>query len=169
MHALEMQGRLVLLGIADRAKGVLGFERNAPQRLAAKGHGSVGEIAPVCVAAVMQTRGVVERELHAFERNETVCELVLDRLEFSDWLAELMTLLSVVHGEFESAPRCAMRPRQEGQPALEQEIIGRETLQWNEVHRRGVEANLIEPGSAHGAGRLDRNAMPAQLHERERG
>ena len=76
----------------------------------------------------MQTRSVVERETHAFERSETVGELVLDRLEFSDRLAELLALLCLVHGELESAPRCAMRPRQEGQPALEQEIIGRETL-----------------------------------------
>src|SRR5215472_8038750 len=107
MHPLEMQGCFVLLGIADRAKGVLGFERDAPQRLAAKGHGGVGEIAPVCVAAVMQTRSMVEHDPHAFERNETVGELVLDRLEFSDWLTELMTLLGIVHGEFESASRRA--------------------------------------------------------------
>jgi hypothetical protein len=158
MHALEMQGCFVLLGIANRAKGVLGFERDAPQRLAAKGHGGVCEVAPVCVGAVMQTSSVVERETHAFERSETVGELVLDSLKFSDWLAELMTLLGIVHGEFESAPRCAMRPRQEGQPALEQEIIGRDTPQRNEVRRRGVEAKLIEPGGAHGAARLGRNA-----------
>ena len=42
-----------------------------------------------------------------------VGELVLDRLEFSDRLPELVTLLGVVHGQLERPPGRAMCPRQQ--------------------------------------------------------
>jgi len=61
MHALEMTWRLVLLGITDGPKCVLGFKRNAPQRVAGVGGGRVGEISPARVAAIMQERRVIER------------------------------------------------------------------------------------------------------------
>ena len=56
MDALEMSRRLVLLGIADGAEGVLRFERHPPQRIAAEGHRAIDEISPVAVTAIVQTR-----------------------------------------------------------------------------------------------------------------
>ena len=47
---LKCRGGLVLLGIADGAECMLGFERNAPQRVAGEGNRAIGKIAPVAVA-----------------------------------------------------------------------------------------------------------------------
>ena len=49
----------------------------------AEGNRGIDEIAPVPVVAVVQMRGVVERQPHAFKRDQAVRELVLDRLEFA--------------------------------------------------------------------------------------
>src|SRR5437870_4232140 len=76
MDALEMQGRLVLLGIADGAERMLRFERDTPQRLSREGSRAIGEIAPMIVVAIMQLRRMVEHEADAFERDKTVRELV---------------------------------------------------------------------------------------------
>ena len=50
-------------------------------------------------------------------------EFVLDRLEFSDRLPELVTLLGVVHGQLERPPGRAMCPRQQCRLGLEAEIV----------------------------------------------
>ena len=54
---------------------------------------------------------MIEHESHTFKRDEAVCELVLDRLEFSDRLPELVALLGVVHGELERTPGGTMCTR----------------------------------------------------------
>ncbi len=62
---------------------------------------------------------MIEREPHAFKRDQAVGELVLDRLEFSDRLPELLTLLCVVHCQIEGAPGRAMCACHQGQLPFE--------------------------------------------------
>ena len=97
VHALEMLRGLVLFGIADGAERMLGLERHAPQRVAAEGNRAIGEIAPIAVTNVVQPGRMIQDQADAFERDEAVREFVLDRLEFSDRLPELVTLFGVVH------------------------------------------------------------------------
>ena len=120
MHALEMPRRLVFLGIADGAKGMLGFERNVPQGLAREGNSCVGEIAPVSVTLVVQMRRMIERTSHALKRDEAVGELVLDRLELAYRLPELLTLLGIVDRQFESAPGRTMGTGRQGELSFQQ-------------------------------------------------
>jgi len=89
MHALEMLRGLVLLGIADGRECVLSLERHAPQRVAGEGHRTIDKVSPVAVAPIMQACCMIQNESDTFKRDEAVCELVLDRLEFPDRLPEL--------------------------------------------------------------------------------
>jgi len=113
MHALEMLRGLVIFGIADGAERMLALERDAPQRIAAEGSRAIGEIAPIAVTDVMQPGRMIEDQANAFERDQAVGKLVLDRLEPGDRLAELVTLLGVVHGQLERPPCRAMCPPQQ--------------------------------------------------------
>ena len=119
MHALEMARRLVFLGIADRPERMLGFERDAAatrRRRRRRPHRR--NSANSGIAAIMQMGGVIERQPHAFERDQAIGELVLDRLEFADRLPELLPLLGIVDRQIERAPRRAIRPRNQRQLCL---------------------------------------------------
>jgi hypothetical protein len=65
-----MQRRFMLLGIADRSKCVLSFERDSSQRLTAEGNGDIGEVAPIWVVTIVLTCGVIEREPNALDHDE---------------------------------------------------------------------------------------------------
>ena len=140
MHALEMLRGLVLFGIADGAERMLGLERHAPQRVAAEGNRAIGEIAPVAVASVVQPGGMIQNEADAFERDEAVRELVLDRLEFSDRLPELVTLLGVIHGQFERPPGRAVRARERGDAGNPQQVVDPRVVDRQEARRRAYRA-----------------------------
>ena len=111
MHALEVTRRLVFLGIADSAKGMLGFQRNPPQGITRKGNGRIGEIAPVLVAKIMQMRRMIKRKSDALKGDQAIGELVLDRLELADRLPELLAFSGVIHDEVERPPRRAISTR----------------------------------------------------------
>ena len=98
-----------------------------------KATAAIGEIAPVAVASVVQPGRMIQDEADAFERDQAVGELVLDRLEFSDRLPELVTLLGVVHGQLERPPGRAMCPRQQCDLGLEAEIVEIGRLQAEEA------------------------------------
>lgn len=103
MHLLEMARRLVLLAVADRAEGVLRFQRHPAQRRRGQRAGRLGEHAPVVGAEVVLPRGARLREPSAQQRDVAVGELVLDRLEAADGTAELPALARIGHGELEGA------------------------------------------------------------------
>src|SRR6202012_5245149 len=75
MHTLEVTGRLMLLGIADRPQCLLRFERNPPQCVTPESNGGIDEIAPIPVPAIVQMRGMVERQAHTFECDQAVRKL----------------------------------------------------------------------------------------------
>ena len=77
MDALEMARRLVVLGIADRSEGVMGLERDLPQRRAHIGECRGGEGSPFCRATVEVGGSTIQHALRAGERDEVVGELVL--------------------------------------------------------------------------------------------
>ena len=60
---------------------------------------------------------MIQNEPGAFERDEAICEFVLDRLEFSDRLPELVALLGVVHRQIER-PAARHHVRGPSMPAL---------------------------------------------------
>ena len=90
-------------------------------------------------------RRVIEREPHAFKGDQAVGELVLDGLEFSDRLPELVALLGVVDDELESAPRRAVRARRERKLGFEQQIVQRGRFQLNDGRWRRVQSNSKSP------------------------
>ena len=65
---------------------------------------------------------MLERHAHAFERDQVVGELVLDRLEAADRLAELPALLGVVDRHLERAPRRAVGAREQGEAGDAQQV-----------------------------------------------
>ena len=123
MDAPEMPWRFVLFGIADGAERVLGLKRHAPQRIAAEGNRTIGEIAPIAVIHVVQPGCMIQNETDAFERDQAIGKLVLDRLELCDRLPELVTLLGIVHGQFERPPGGAVRARQQCYLGPEAKIV----------------------------------------------
>ena len=165
MHALEMLRGLVLFGIADGAERVLGLERDAPQRVAAEGNGAIGEIAPVAVASVVQPGRMIQNEAGAFERDEAVGELVLDRLEFSDRLPELVTLLGVIHGQFERPPGCTICPRQQCDLGLEAKIVEISAFERKKRQRYRIQPHFAQTPDAHGARRYQIDPGSVELDE----
>src|SRR5882757_5263782 len=96
MHALEVQRRFMFVSVADGAERVVGLERNPPERVGCKHDGTIGKMAPSAVVLIVQLRCMIENQTHAFEGDEAIRELVLDCLEPSDRLPELMPLSGVV-------------------------------------------------------------------------
>ena len=158
---------LVLLGIADGAECMLGLERNSPQRVAGEGNRAIGEIAPIAVAPIMEASRMIQNEPGAFESDEAIRELVLDRLEFSDRLPELAALFGVVHGQIERTSGGTMCARHQRQPCRETDITERDSVQGKERQRCRSQPDLAETPSTHGARRRDFHAKPIHSHERK--
>ena len=106
-----------------------------PERIACKRNGTIRKVAPVGVAVIVQRRRMIQNETHAFEGDEAVRKLVLDRLELSDRLPELVTLSGVVRRQLEGTPGSTMRARGKHQLPLEQEIAEDAIFQRNEGDR----------------------------------
>src|SRR5450631_66889 len=123
MHTLEVAGRLMFLSIADCPQRMLRFQRNPPQGITPESNGGVDEIAPILVLAIMQMRGMIERQTHAFERDQAIRKLVLDRLKLPDRLPELLSLLRIVDRQVESRSGRTLRPPDKGELAFEQPIV----------------------------------------------
>ncbi len=77
---------------------------------------------------------MIERQPDAFERDQAIGELVLDRLELADRLPELLALLGIVDRELKGRPRRAICPRRQREPGREQPIAE------NATHARSNEA-----------------------------
>src|SRR5437899_3232835 len=134
----------MFVGVTDSAERMMDLERNPPQRAACEHDRAIGEIAPIAVVQIVQLRRMVENQTDAFEGNEAIGELVLDRLEFSNRLAELVTLLHVVGHQLESPSGGAMRTRRQRQLALEQEIVEKAIIQRNKSDWRRIQPDLIK-------------------------
>ena len=112
---------------------------------------------------------MIKDEADAFERDQAVGELVLDRLEPCDRLPELVTLLGVVHGQIERPPGRAMRPPQQGYLGLEADIVEVSAFKRKQCQRHGIQPHLAEPPGAHGARRHEENARNIQLNQSKAG
>jgi hypothetical protein len=149
---------LMLFGVTDGAECMLGLQRNASQCVAGEGNRAVGEITPVAVAPIVQAGRIIQDEPGAFERDKAIRELVLDRLEFSDGLPELVALLGVVHRQIERPPRGTMCSGHQCQPCREPDISERGGCKGKKRQRRRSQPDLAEPPRAHGARRQDFDA-----------
>ena len=77
---------------------------------------------PVRVVFVARLGGGFEREARAVQADQAIGQLVLDRLELADELAELLSDLGVVHGQLERALRRAERPAGAGEPCHQRDV-----------------------------------------------
>ena len=78
---------------------------------------------------------MIEDQTRALEGDEAVRQLVLNRLELSDRLPELVTLPGIIGRQLKSPTRRAMRPRRQRQLPLEQEIVEHAIFLRNEGNR----------------------------------
>src|SRR5260370_26593071 len=101
MNALEMSGCLVVFGIADRPKRMMRLQGDLPQRHVRIRKRRRSQWAPMVYPQIVMRSGVVERQLHAHEGNQIIGKLVLDRLEPTNRLPKLLSILDVCDGEFE--------------------------------------------------------------------
>ena len=169
MHALEMAGRLDVLRHSRWRPNVCWVSSETCRSAShAEGNRGIDEIAPIPVVAIVQMRGVVERQPHAFKRDQAVRELVLDRLEFADRLAELLSLLGIVDRQVESRARGAVRPRHQHQLGLEQPVIEKRGRQIDTARRRVFQSDLVKSPGAHRPGRLQLDAGSVQARQRSR-
>ena len=171
MHAPKVARRLVLLGVADRTERVLRLQRHLAQRAAAERRRGGAEVAPVRCACIERGRGMLERQAHAFERDQAVRELVLHRLEPADRLAELAPLFGVVHRHFERTPRGTVGAREQAQaqpvPQVD-DVLGRE---GRALRSRVMQAHLgpaVAGGEAERARRQHLHAALPAIDECER-
>ncbi|GCC44129.1 hypothetical protein chiPu_0028246, partial [Chiloscyllium punctatum] len=162
-----MDWRFVLLGIADRPERVLRLERDLPQRTAGERRRAIGKISPVGIAAIMQSGGVIEDQPDAFERDQAICQLVLDRLELADRLPELVSLPGVVDGQLERAPRSTVSARGQHRLALDAELVEVDAASGNPCERRRVQPDLVEPPRPHRTGRNAFDTGTAELDQRK--
>ncbi len=123
VNAFEMARRLVLFSITDGAKRMLGFKRCLPERIPGEREGGVDKISPVRVAPIVLGRSMIERQSHALERDETIGELVLDRLKTTYGLTELMPIFGIINRQFERPASGAMRSRHQSEFGTEEKIV----------------------------------------------
>ena len=112
---------------------------------------------------------MLERQAHAFEGDQRVGELVLDRLEAADRLAELAPLLRVVDHHLERAPRRAVRARQHGDAGDPQQVGDHRRVERHEGRRRAVEHDLGQRVGAERARDGDARRRRAELDDRQAG
>ena len=112
---------------------------------------------------------MIKDQADAFKRDQAIGKLVLDRLELCDRLPELVTLLGIVHGQFERLPGRAVRAPQKCQLGLEADIVGIGAFERNKGQRHRIQPHLAEPPGAHGARRREDNAGSIQLNEGKAG
>jgi hypothetical protein len=110
---------------------------------------------------------MIQNETHALEIDQTIGELVLDRLEFSDRLPELASLLGVVHGQIERTPGGAVGPSQQHHPCSQKEIIQADRSKFNERDRHRIQPQLPVPPGAHRARRHATDAGNTQVDQSE--
>ena len=122
MHAPEMPRRLVLLGVADGAERPVRLDRHRAECRTGEGERRGREHTPVRVVVVARLGGGFEREPRAVQADQAIGQLVLDRLELADQLAELFSDLGVVHGQLERALRRAERPAGAGEPRHQRDV-----------------------------------------------
>ena len=64
VYSLEMAWRFVVFGIADRAKGMMSFQRNLAKGRIGMGERSCRECAPFGYSPVEMGGCIIERKLH---------------------------------------------------------------------------------------------------------
>ncbi len=171
MHAPKVARCLVLLGVADRAERMVRLQRHLAQRGAAERRRSGAEVAPVWRAFVEGLRRVLQRQAHAFERDQAVRELVLHGLKLADRLAELAPLFRVIDCQLERAPCRAMGAREQAQAqpvAQVDNVLGRE---FDALRRCVVQAHFgpaVAGGHAQRARRQHLHAALPAVDEGER-
>src|SRR4051812_48481122 len=99
MHTPEMSRRLMFLGIADGAQRSVGLYRNLAKRRSSECQRGRGKHAPIRVVVVARLGCRFERQPRPIEADQAVGELVLDGLELTDELAELLSDLGMIHGQ----------------------------------------------------------------------
>ena len=154
-----MPGRLVRLSVPDRAQRTNCLHRNAPDRWARKTKRRRTQHAPIPGTGVASLRSALEGQLRAFEPDQAIGKLVLDRLELADDAIELPSDLGILDRQLERALRRAECTSGAGEPHREHYVGGTAGSTSKRVaetccSRNSLSGGTVSPGVA-------RNESPA--------
>ena len=116
VHPSKMPGRLVCLSVPHRAQRTNCLHGNVPDRRACKAKRRQTQHAPVPGTGIASLRSALEGQLRAFQADQAIGKLVLDRLELADDAIELPSNLGVLDRQFERALRRAECTSGAGEP-----------------------------------------------------
>ena len=124
MNAPEVARHFVVFPESDATEGVVDLEAGFAQCGACICDGRRCCVAPQGIAHVPRYRCAKQQQPTAFDRHQTIDQLVLDGLVMADRVAELDALLSVVDHQLETAPRGAKGARSYAQAHEQCEVCG---------------------------------------------
>ena len=141
----------------------------AAQGRAGERQGGCSEDVPVRVVVVARRRRRFEREPRPVQADQAIGELVLDRLELTDELAELLSDLGVIDSELERTFRRAERTAGTAKPRHQRDVRKGFARNGQPHGRRVLEAEFAEWRHGEAGRDLHRQSRSAAGNHRNAG